>query len=109
MRVGLQNGSIDAAEKHQEDAMSQTILDRTAEHIAESAHQASRATSAVADAIGNGVGVARRAVKQGGDAAEEFLNDTTQRVQRHPVLTVATTFGVGFTAGALVGWMIKRR
>jgi len=89
--------------------MSQTVLDRTAEHIAESAHQASRATSAVADAIGDGVGVVRRAAKQGGDAAEEFLNDTTQRIQRHPVLTVATTFAVAFTAGALVGWMLKRR
>ena len=89
--------------------MSQTVLDRTAEHIAESAHQASRATSAVADAIGNGVGVVRRAAKQGGDAAEEFLDDTSQRIQRHPLLTVATTFAVGFTAGALIGWMIKRR
>jgi ElaB/YqjD/DUF883 family membrane-anchored ribosome-binding protein len=78
--------------------MSQTVGERTAEHIAESAHQASRATCAVADAIEDGVGV-----------AEEFLNDTTQRIQRHPVLTVATTFAVGFTAGALIGWMIKRR
>jgi hypothetical protein len=51
----------------------------------------------------------RRAAKQGGDAAEEFLNDTTQRIQRHPVLIVAATFAVGFTAGALIGWMIKRR
>jgi len=84
-------------------------MDRTAEHIAESARQASRATSAVADAIEDGVGVVRRAAKQGGDAAEEFLNDTTQRIQRHPVLTVATTFAMGFTAGALLGWMIKRK
>jgi len=89
--------------------MAQTIVERTAEHIADSAHQASRATNAVADAIGNGVGVVRRAAKQSGDAAEEFLNDTTQRIQRHPVLTVATTFAVGFTAGAVIGWMIKRR
>lgn len=89
--------------------MSPTIVEKTAEHIAESAHQASRATSAVADAIGNGVGVVRRAAKQSGDAAEEFLNDTTQRIQRHPVLTVATTFTVGFTAGAFLGWMIKRK
>jgi ElaB/YqjD/DUF883 family membrane-anchored ribosome-binding protein len=89
--------------------MSQTVVERTAEHIAQSAHQASRATSAVADAIEDGVGVLRRAAKQGGDAAEEFLNDTTQRIQRHPVLTVATTFAVGFTAGILIGWMLKRR
>ncbi len=89
--------------------MSQTVVERTAEHIADSAQQASRATNAVADAIGNGVGAVKRAAKQGGDAAEEFLNDTTQRIQRHPVLTVATTFAVGFTAGAFIGWMVKRR
>lgn len=89
--------------------MSQSVIDRTAERIADSAHQASRATSAVADAIQDGVGVAKRAAKQGGDAAEEFLNDTTQRIQRHPVLTVATTFAVGFVAGAVIGWMIKQK
>jgi hypothetical protein len=61
--------------------MSQTILGRTAGHIAESAHQASRATSAAAETIEDGLGVVRRAAKQGGDAAEEFLNDTTQRLQ----------------------------
>lgn len=86
-----------------------TIVDTTAEHIVESAELGSRATSAVAHAIGNGVGVVRRAAKQGGDAAEEFLNDTTQRIHRHPMLTVATRFAVGFTAGALLGWMIKRK
>jgi ElaB/YqjD/DUF883 family membrane-anchored ribosome-binding protein len=90
--------------------VSQTVLDRTAERIAESARQASRTTSGVADAIiEDGVGVVRRAAKQGGDAAEEFLNDTSQRIQRHPALTVAVTFAVGFTAGALIGWMIRRR
>ena len=89
--------------------MSQTVLDRTAERIAESAHYASSATSAVADAIEDGVGVVRRAAKQSGDAAEELLNDTAQRIQRHPVLTVVTTFAAGFTAGALIAWMVKRR
>ena len=89
--------------------MSQTVVERMAEHITESAQQASSASSAVADAIQDGVGVMRSAAKQGGDAAEEFLNDTTQRIQRHPVLTVAATFAVGFTAGTLIGWMLKRR
>jgi hypothetical protein len=89
--------------------MSQTVMERTAEHIGESARQASRATSAIADAIDDGVGVVRRAAKQGGDAAEEFLNDTTQRIQRHQVLTVATTFAVGVAAGTLFGWMLKRK
>jgi hypothetical protein len=89
--------------------MSPTVAERTAEHIGETARQASRATSAIADAIEDGVGVVRRAAKQGGDAAEEFLNDTTGRLQRNLVLTVATTFAVGFTAGTLIGWMLKRR
>ena len=89
--------------------MSPNVVERTADHIAESAHQASRATCAVADAIEDGVGVVRRAAKQGGDAAEEFLDDTTQRLQRHLVLTVATTFAAGVAAGALIGWMMKRR
>jgi hypothetical protein len=89
--------------------MSQTVVERTAEHIADSVHQASRTTSAVADVIENGVEVVSRTAKQGGDAAEEFLNDTTQRIQRHPVLTVATTFAVAFTAGTVITWMLKRR
>jgi len=89
--------------------MSQSVAERTAEHIGESARQVSRATSAIADAIDDGVGVVRRAAKQGGDAAEEILNDTTQRIQRHPMLTVATSFAIGVTAGTLIGWMMKRR
>jgi ElaB/YqjD/DUF883 family membrane-anchored ribosome-binding protein len=88
--------------------MSQTVVERTAEHIAESAHQASRATSAIADAIEDGLGVVRRAAKQGGDAAEEILNDTTQRIQRHLVLAVATTFAAGVAVGTLIGLMMKR-
>jgi methyl-accepting chemotaxis protein len=89
--------------------MSASVMDRMADHISESAHQASRATSAITDAIEDGVGVVRNAAKQGGDAAEEFLNHTTQRLQRHLALTVATTFAIGVTAGAFIGWIMKRR
>lgn len=89
--------------------MSQNVVERTAEHIAASAHQASRASSAIADAIEDGVGVVKRAVKQSGDAAEEFLNDSTERLQRHLLLTLVATFAVGVTAGTLMGWTIKRR
>lgn len=89
--------------------MSHTVVERAANHIAESVDQASRATCAVADAIGNSLGAVRRTAKQGGDAAEEFLDDTTQRLQRHLVLTIATTFTAGVIAGTMVGWMMKRR
>ncbi|MGA7294194.1 MAG: hypothetical protein WBW53_20450 [Terriglobales bacterium] len=89
--------------------MSQTVVERTAESIGESARRASRATNAIAEAIEDGVGVVRRAAKQGGDAAEEVLNDTTERLQRRLVFTVATTFAIGVTAGTLIGWMMKRK
>ena len=89
--------------------MSQTAVERTAEHIEQSAHQASRATCAIADAIQDGVEVVRRTAKKGGEAAEEFLDDTTERLQRHLVLTIAITFATGVTAGILIGWMMKRK
>ena len=39
----------------------------------------------------------------------EFLSDATERMQHHLVVTVATTFAVGFTAGALIGWMMRQK
>jgi hypothetical protein len=89
--------------------MPATVLETAAERIAESAHQASRATGAIADAIEDGVGVVRHAARQSGDLAEEVLDQTTQRLERHLALTVATTFALGVTTGALIGWVMKRR
>jgi len=89
--------------------MTQSVLERTGEQIAETARKASQATSALADAFEDGVEAARRAAKQGGDAAEEFMDDTTKRLQRHPIETVAATFAMGVAAGILIGWMVKRR
>ena len=89
--------------------MAQSVLERTGEHIAETARKASRATSAVADVFEDGVEAARRVAKQSGDAAEEFIDDTTKRLQRHPIETVAATFAIGIAVGVLIGWMIKRR
>ena len=97
------------SQRAQQDSVSQTVMERTAETIAESAHQASRATGAITDAIEDGVGVVRHAEKQGCDTAEEFLDDTARRLPRHLALTVMTTFAVGVAAGALNGWMMKRR
>lgn len=89
--------------------MTQSVLERTGDQIAETARKTSRATSAVADAFEDGVEAARRVAKQSGDADEEFIDDTTKRLQRHPVETIVTTFVVGIAAGIFIGWMIKRR
>ena len=84
-------------------------MGKTAEYIGESAGQAWCVTSAVADAVQEGAGVVRRAAKKGSDAAEEFLSDATERMQHHLVVTVATHLRVSFTAGALIGWMMRQK
>jgi len=89
--------------------MSQTVMENAADTISDSVHQASRATSAITDAIEDGVRVVKHTAKQGCDAAEEFVNDTARRLQRHLALTIVATFAVGITAGAAFGWMMKRR
>jgi ElaB/YqjD/DUF883 family membrane-anchored ribosome-binding protein len=66
-------------------------------------------TSTLADAVEEGMGAARRVVKQAGDAAEELFDDTTKRLQRHPVETVVSSLAVGICVGVLVGWLIGRR
>jgi hypothetical protein len=89
--------------------MAKNILEKADAQVAESIRNLSRATSAMADAIDEGVGVIKRAVKRSGDVAEELMDDTTQRVKRHPVETMAATFALGVVVGGLIGWMMKRR
>ena len=89
--------------------MMQSMSERTSEQVAVTARKTSQAASAVADAFEDGIGAVRRVAKQGGDAAEEFIDNTTKRLQRHPIETVVTTFAIGVALGALIGWMIKRR
>src|ERR1035437_9955850 len=66
-------------EKGQE-IMTQSIFEGTGEKISDTAHKASRAASAVADAVEDGVVAARRAAKQGCYAAAECFDDTKRRV-----------------------------
>jgi ElaB/YqjD/DUF883 family membrane-anchored ribosome-binding protein len=88
--------------------MAQSMFEQTGEQIADTAHKASRAASAVADALEDGAGAARRAAKQGFYATAEFLDDTKRRVQRHPIEAVAATFAAGIAAGTAIGWMVGR-
>ena len=89
--------------------MSDSVMGQARENIAETARTASRMTSALADAVEEGMGAARRVVKQAGDAAEELFDDTTKRLQRHPVETVVSSLAVGICIGVVVGWLIGRR
>jgi len=79
------------------------------EQVAESIRKLSRAASAMADAIDEGTNVLKHAIKRSGDAAEELLDDATQRVKRHPIETMAATFTLGVVVGGFIGWLVARR
>ena len=89
--------------------MAKDILEKADEQVAESIRKLTRATSAMAEAIDEGTDVIKHAIKQTGDVAEELLEDTTQRIKRHPVETMAATFTLGVVVGGLIGWLVARR
>ena len=89
--------------------MAKDILEEADEQVAESIRKLTRATAAMADVIDEGVGVIKHAVKRSGDAAEELMDDATQRVKRHPTATMATTFTLGVIVGGIIGWAVSRR
>jgi ABC-type nitrate/sulfonate/bicarbonate transport system permease component len=97
--------------------MAQSVAEWTGDRVAEAARHASRATTALADAVEESLGATRRIAKQGGDTAEELMDETIKRLQRHPIETVVATFSIGIAAGIAIGvltgisigWMMKRR
>ena len=89
--------------------MAENIAEKADAQVAESIRKLTRATSAMAEAIDEGVGAIKLAVKRSGDLAEEMMDDTTQRVKRHPVETMVATFSVGIIVGGFIGWMVFRK
>jgi hypothetical protein len=78
------------------------------DQVAESIRKLSRAASSMAEAIDEGTDVVKHAIKRSGDVAEELLDETTQRVKRHPVETMAATFALGVVVGGFLGWLVGR-
>jgi ElaB/YqjD/DUF883 family membrane-anchored ribosome-binding protein len=88
--------------------MEQSVFEHAGQQIDDATHKANRAASAVANAVGDSVLAARRAARDGADAATELLYNTKRRFERHPFETVAITFAAGIAAGSAIGWMMKR-
>ena len=63
----------------------------------------------MAEAIDESVDVIKRGIKRSSDAAEELVDDTTQRIKRHPVEATAMTFMLGVIVGGFISWMISRQ
>lgn len=89
--------------------MPEAVMDKVSEHLNDSAHKVSRAASRFAEAVDDGFSVAKRAVKHSGDAIEEFMEDNTQRMKRHPIETVVGAAVISFSAGLLLGMLIRRK
>jgi predicted kinase len=89
--------------------MAQSVLEQMSEQIDETAHKASRAASAVADAFEDGVTTARRVVKRGGQVVTDAFDDSKRRVQRNPIEAVAATFAAGIATGAAISWVLRRK
>jgi ElaB/YqjD/DUF883 family membrane-anchored ribosome-binding protein len=89
--------------------MTQSVLEQMGVQIDETAHKASRAACAVADALEDGGDAARRIAKQGSHAATELIDDARRRVQRHPLTSVAATLAAGIGAGAVIGWAMRHK
>ena len=89
--------------------MTQSVLEQFGVQIDETAHKASRAATAVAQALEDGGGAARRITKQGSDAATDLIDDARKRVQRHPLKAIAATLAAGIGAGVVIGWTMRHR
>ena len=88
--------------------MEHSVFEHVGQQIDDTTHKATRAASAVADALEDSVLAARRAARDGTDAATELLYNTKRRLQQHPLETVAVTFAAGIAIGTAIAWMTKR-
>jgi len=87
--------------------MAENILEKADEQVAEAIRKLSGATSAMAEAIDEGAGAIKLAVKRSGDLAEELMDDTMQRVKRHPWRRYSRW--ASSSAGSSAGWCREGR
>jgi len=89
--------------------MDQSVFENVGRQIDDTTHKATRAASAVADALEDSVLAAKRAARDSADSATELLYNTKKRLQRHPLETVAVIFATGIATGAALGWVMGRK
>jgi ElaB/YqjD/DUF883 family membrane-anchored ribosome-binding protein len=89
--------------------MNKSVLEKAEEHIIDPMHKVSRATTAVAEAIEDGIHAVKRVGKTSSDVAEEFIDDAKERIKRHPTGTIVAALAVGFAVGGLLDALIRRK
>jgi ElaB/YqjD/DUF883 family membrane-anchored ribosome-binding protein len=76
--------------------------------LAHLTHEVSKAKTLVNDFVEDGTRKAQRLVKRGVVTAEDYVEDTTYYIKRHPWQSVGVAAGVGAGAGLLLGWIFSR-
>ena len=86
--------------------MAEAATKRAVEQVVAPVH---RAVSAVSEAFDEGVEAAKHIGKRSSDAAEELMDDTTERIKRHPAETVVMAFAAGLLLGGFFSWCLRHR
>jgi ElaB/YqjD/DUF883 family membrane-anchored ribosome-binding protein len=77
-------------------------------NLAHLSHEVARAKTLLDDAIDDGKRKAQRVAKRGYAMAEDYVEDTTYYIKRHPWESVGFSLGVGTMLGMLCGWYCAR-
>ena len=77
----------------------------TAAKLAEAGCDAERIKVAFTEAAEDGIKSAKRAVRNGRMAVEDFIDEAVFAVKRNPLKSIAVTFGAAFGIGALAGFL----
>ncbi|HEY8462145.1 MAG TPA: hypothetical protein VIM99_17280 [Blastocatellia bacterium] len=88
--------------------MQSEILEKTLEVRDQFGAEVKRVKEAVADAVEDGLGAAKRAVKQGRRAAEDMVDDAERRIKRDPLSAIGVSFGIGMGLGTVIGVLLAR-
>lgn len=84
-------------------------LNTTAERVARTELKVEELRKDASQAIEDGIESAKRIVKRGRHATEDFVDDTAHRIKRDPLRSVGITFGIAFGLGAIVGLLVTRK
>ncbi len=77
-------------------------------NLAHLTHEVSKAKVLIDDVLEDGKRKAEHMLKRRVVAAEDYVEDTTYFIKRHPWQSVGAALGLGAGFGILVGWLTTR-
>ena len=84
------------------------LLDKPAT-IDDVLREVSRIKSIITDAVDDGVKSAIKAIKKGGYAAEDALDEAKHTIKRRPFEAIGVFFAAGVATGCILTWIGFRR